>query len=136
MQFDGCLLFAYIQTPYDVDQIDFEYCQVESFQVGNNPFTPVSEMDFFLSMLQTEVKTEIVNRLANNVDPYEMACLEKSHLDLHCLHRYLFWSTKLKGIILFVFIPSHTIVAGYYGFMLDVSVSVHQSYVHPYFTSG
>ena len=27
------------------------------------------------------------------------------------------------------FIPHHTIVAGYYGFTLDIRVSVHQSYV-------
>ena len=30
-------------------------------------------------------------------------------------------------------IPCHTIVAGYYGFMLDVCVSVHPWYVHPFF---
>ena len=24
-----------------------------------------------------------------SVDPDEMACYEQSHLDLHCLHRYL-----------------------------------------------
>ena len=30
-----------------------------------------------------------------------------------------------------LFIPRHTIVAGYYGITLDVHVTVHQSYVHP-----
>ena len=30
-------------------------------------------------------------------------------------------------ILLFYFIPCHTIVASYYGFMLDVRVSVHLS---------
>ena len=32
---------------------------------------------------------------------------------------------------LFLFIPRHTIVAGYYGFSLDVSVSVRPSVIHP-----
>ena len=51
------------------------------------------------------------NRMANSVDPDEMACHELSHLDLHCLHRYLFRSAGLKGlrdpctIVLFPDIP-------------------------------
>ena len=35
--------------------------------------------------------------MANSVDPDETAHYEPSHLDLHCLHRYLFWSAGLKG---------------------------------------
>ena len=38
------------------------------------------------------------NRMANNVDSVEMACYEPSHLDLHCLGRYLSWSAMLKGL--------------------------------------
>ena len=38
--------------------------------------------------------------MANSVDQDEMAHYEPSHLDLHCLHRHLFRSTKLKGQIL------------------------------------
>ena len=34
--------------------------------------------------------------MANTVDPDEMAHNEPSHLDQHCLHRYLFWSAWLK----------------------------------------
>ena len=30
------------------------------------------------------------NRTANSVDPNEMAHDEPSHLDLHCLHRYMY----------------------------------------------
>ena len=30
------------------------------------------------------------NRMANSVDPDEMAHYEPSHLDLHCLQRYLY----------------------------------------------
>ena len=41
--------------------------------------------------------------MANNVDPDEMAQYEPFHLDLHCLHRYLFWSDRLKGLT-----PFHT----------------------------
>ena len=36
--------------------------------------------------------------MANSVDPDEMAHYKQSHQDLHCLHRYLFWSTRLKGL--------------------------------------
>ena len=34
--------------------------------------------------------------MANSVDPRKMA--RSSHLDLHCLQRYLFWSTGLKRL--------------------------------------
>ena len=37
-------------------------------------------------------------RMANSVDPDEMAHLEPSHLDLHCLLRYLFWAERLKAL--------------------------------------
>ena len=33
--------------------------------------------------------------MTDSVDPDET---EQSHLDLHCLHRYLFWSARLKGL--------------------------------------
>ena len=36
--------------------------------------------------------------MANSVDPDETACYELSHLDLHCLRKYLCWSTGLKGL--------------------------------------
>ena len=36
--------------------------------------------------------------MANSVDPDETARNEPSHLDLLCLHRYLFLSAELKGI--------------------------------------
>ena len=47
--------------------------------------------------------------MANSVDPDETARDEPSHLDLHCLHKYQFWSTNLIGLtafrcVLFVFI--------------------------------
>ena len=35
---------------------------------------------------------------ANSVDPDDTAHYEPSHLDLHCLHMYLFWSTGLKEL--------------------------------------
>ena len=39
----------------------------------------------------------IINRMASNVDPDEMAHYEPPHLDLHCLPWYLYLSTELKG---------------------------------------
>ena len=32
--------------------------------------------------------------MANSVDPDETARYEPSHLELHCLHRYMFWSAR------------------------------------------
>ena len=32
----------------------------------------------------------IINKMASSVDPDEMAHYEPSHLDLHCLHRYMY----------------------------------------------
>ena len=43
--------------------------------------------------------SKIKNRMANSVDPEETAHCEPSHLDLYCLHRYLFGSTGLKGLL-------------------------------------
>ena len=37
-----------------------------------------------------------VMRLVNSVDPDEASHYGSSHLDLHCLHRYLCRSTDLK----------------------------------------
>ena len=36
--------------------------------------------------------------MANSADPDEMARYEPSHLDLHCLHRHLDWSARLKRL--------------------------------------
>ena len=36
------------------------------------------------------------NKMANSVDHGETT--EPSPLDLHCLHRYLYWSTGLKRL--------------------------------------
>ena len=36
--------------------------------------------------------------MTNNVALDETARYEPSHLDLHCLHRYLIWSARLKGL--------------------------------------
>ena len=43
------------------------------------------------------------NRMANSVDPDETARYKPSHLDLHCLHRYLFWSARLKEFCSYTF---------------------------------
>ena len=36
--------------------------------------------------------------MANSVDPEETDHYEPSHLDLHCLQKYLYWSSGLKGL--------------------------------------
>ena len=36
--------------------------------------------------------------MANNVEPDEKALYELSHLDLHFLPKYLYWSTEMKGL--------------------------------------
>ena len=36
--------------------------------------------------------------MENGVDPDDKACYEPSHLDLHCLQWYMFWSAMLKEL--------------------------------------
>ena len=36
--------------------------------------------------------------MPNSVDPDETAHYEPSHLDLHCLQSYLYWSAGMKGL--------------------------------------
>ena len=36
--------------------------------------------------------------MANSADPDEMASYKPSHLDLHCLQRYVYWSVGMKGL--------------------------------------
>ena len=50
------------------------------------------------SLLQIGFQSKINNRMVNSVDPDEMAPYEPSHLDLHCLQRYLYWSAGMEGL--------------------------------------
>ena len=50
-----------------------------------------------LGMLALAVNIRIKTRMANSVDPDEMAHNEPSHLDLHSLQRTPSRSTGLKG---------------------------------------
>ena len=43
-------------------------------------------------------QSKINYRMAKTVDPGKMSHYEPSHLDLHCLQRYLHWSAGMKGI--------------------------------------
>ena len=54
---------------------------------------------------------------------------EDVHVVLGLSSRYFY------QLFFYFFIPRHTIVAGYYGFTLDVRVSVRPS-IRPYFVSG
>ena len=47
-------------------------------------------------------QSEINNRIANSIDPDDMAHYELSHLDLHCLQRYMKWSAGLKDKVKFI----------------------------------
>ena len=66
-----------------------------------NPFIPeflewtVLSLNFDMST--DACQSKIKNIMANSVDPDEMAHYEPSHLELHCLQRYLLWSARLKG---------------------------------------
>ena len=72
--------------------------------VYNSSFQPlVSEIDSSISAFGTSIATKKVticvkNRMINSVNPDETAHDEPSHLDLHSLQKYLFWSTGLKEI--------------------------------------
>ena len=39
---------------------------------------------------------KINNRIVNSVDPDETARYQPSHLDLHCLHMYMYWSSEMS----------------------------------------
>ena len=43
--------------------------------------------------------SKIKNRMTNSVFPDVTAHYEQLHLDLHCLHRYLFWVCKAKKVL-------------------------------------
>ena len=47
------------------------------------------------------------------------------------LSQFFFICASVVSYVPFLFIPHHTIVAGYSGFTLDVRVSVRSSVVHP-----
>ena len=47
---------------------------------------------------QKKKKNKKKNRMAKSVDPNEMACYKPSHLNVHCLLRFSFWSARLKGL--------------------------------------
>ena len=40
-----------------------------------------------------------IKRMVHSIDPNETIRDEASHLNLHCLHRYLIWSAGLRGFI-------------------------------------
>ena len=44
------------------------------------------------------VQSKINNRMANSGGPDETAHYEPSHLDLHCLQRYLNGPVEMKGL--------------------------------------
>ena len=61
-------------------------------------------------LLSRWVLLKIIYRLANSVDPDETAHDEQSHLDLHCLHWYLYRSIGQRGLTHFKLIKLlHTI---------------------------
>ena len=97
-------------------------CQVSEIHktiiaLGINPFSEL--LKWTLPSLNLDMSTvsnrcfnvNIKNRMANSVDPDETAHDEPSHLDLHCLHRYLFCSARLKesngGILINIFLFLH-----------------------------
>ena len=55
--------------------------------------------------------------MAKCVDPDETARHEPSHQDLHCLHGYLFWSARLKGIS--VGVPLYLLVLFFFCSVFD-----------------
>ena len=64
-------------------------------------------------LFQIEVSVTNLHRMANNVDPDEMAYYEPSHQDLHCLQKHLS-SAGLKGTR----VPMQSRVLFFYAFSL------------------
>ena len=57
-----------------------------------------------MSIVANRISVKNLELMANCVDPDETAHYEPSHLELHCLHKHLFWSTRLKRLNDFFFI--------------------------------
>ena len=55
-------------------------------------------LNFDLSTDAEGFQSKIKNKTANSVDPDEMAHSEMSHLDLHYVDKYWFWSARTKGL--------------------------------------
>ena len=51
-----------------------------------------------MSIIAKRGLVKVKSRMANSVDHDEMAHYEPSHLDLHCLQRYLFEFAGMKGL--------------------------------------
>ena len=61
-------------------------------------------LDTSRPLLQTgnyQSKMETRSRVANSVNPDEMAPYKPSHLDIHCLHRYMFGVHALGQTIMY-----------------------------------
>ena len=71
---------------------------------AQNPFIPeflwtLSSLNFHMTIdIKWWFQSKIENIMANSVGHDETARNEPSHQDLHCLHRYLFWSARLNGV--------------------------------------
>ena len=65
-----------------------------------------SSLNVDAPLFQIGVAVENEYWMANRVYPDETAQYEPSHQDLHCLQRYLVWSTGLKGLKLSFVLPT------------------------------
>ena len=61
-------------------------------------FIPNKSSDSKLPLDTLRSQSVIKNRIANSADEDETARYEPSHLDLHCLQRYLYWSVGMKRL--------------------------------------
>ena len=43
-------------------------------------------------------QSQINKKMGNSVGPDETARYERSHLDLYCLQKYLYWFVGMKGL--------------------------------------
>ena len=56
-----------------------------------------SDYDFeYIHCYEKGCLSYIKNKMVNSVDPDETARYEPSHLELHCLQNYLFWSAEFQ----------------------------------------
>ena len=58
----------------------------------------------FIHYFKWGFQSKINNRMANSVDPDEMAHYKPSRLGLHCLQKYQYWSVGMKRLNAFVII--------------------------------
>ena len=91
----GCQRLYYAATKWKVRIEYFSFLTLSTLAFRSGFFYP---WIWTFPLMQIGFQSKTTNWIANKVDPDETARYELSHLDLHYLHRDMFWSVGLKEL--------------------------------------